>query len=143
MEKRNHIPVARKLRRSSTDAEHRLWQSLRARQLDGWKFRRQVPMGGYIVDFACLEARLIIEADGGQHAERAGQDAIRTRWLESHGYRVLRFWNDDVLLNTQSVLEQVLAALLAGHPHPRPLPPAGEGAQAADNEPRDGRKQAQ
>src|SRR5713226_47708 len=86
---------ARKLRRSMTIAETKLWSHLRRKQLDGHRFRRQVPIGNYIVDFACLQARLIIELDGVQHAEAGikGLDARRGYWLEQRGYRVLRFTN--------------------------------------------------
>ncbi|MCM5029007.1 endonuclease domain-containing protein, partial [Escherichia coli] len=118
MERRNNIHRARNLRKKSSDAENKLWQSLRARQLRGFKFRRQVPMGPYIVDFACLEAGLIIEVDGGQHAEQRRYDEARTHWLESQGLRVLRFWNHEVLLNMTDVLEHVLRSLPAEHPHP-------------------------
>ncbi len=109
-----------------TDAERLLWRHLRNRDLIGRKFRRQHAIGGYIVDFICIEAMLIVEADGGQHADRADEDAERTRHLTALGYRMLRFWNDDILLRTDNVLEAVIRALEA-HPHPNPLPPAGEG----------------
>ncbi len=98
---------ARVLRRQMTDAEHRLWYHLRARRMHGCKFRRQYPIGPYITDFACIEARLVIEADGGQHNERTVHDAERTACLESHGYTVLRFWNDEILRNTEAVLEKI------------------------------------
>jgi very-short-patch-repair endonuclease len=102
------IPIARKLRSNPTDAEMRLWSRLRRKQVDGHRFRRQVPLGSYVVDFACLEARLIVEVDGGQHGER---DAARTAWLEAQGFRVLRFWNNDVLENTDGVIEAIRGAL--------------------------------
>ncbi|MGH8060950.1 MAG: endonuclease domain-containing protein [Pseudoxanthomonas sp.] len=102
---------ARNLRNAGTDAERRLWQHLRLKQLDGCKFRRQVPVAGYIVDFLCPEMKLIVELDGGQHIERAAYDARRTRILEAEGYRVLRYWNDDVLVRTTGVLEDILRAL--------------------------------
>ena len=101
---------ARHLRRSMTDAEHRLWFHLRNRALLGFKFRRQMPIGPYIADFACIERRLVVEVDGGQHGGYAA-DAVRTVGLQAQGYRVLRFWNNDVLLQTPAVLEQILAAL--------------------------------
>lgn len=101
---------ARDLRANMTDAERRLWQGLRGRQLAGYKFRRQVPIGPYIVDFACLEARLVIEVDGGQHLGSA-EDQARDAWLRSEGYRVLRFWNHEVLQQTTDVLEHIWNAL--------------------------------
>src|ERR1700692_133971 len=93
------IDRARALRRDTGSAEKKLWYRLRDRQLAGRRFRRQVPIGSYIVDFACLSARLIIEIDGGQHNEEVNEvlDATRTVWLESRGYQVLRFWNSYVL----------------------------------------------
>jgi very-short-patch-repair endonuclease len=86
---------------------------LRRRQIDGHRFRRQVPIGPYIVDFACLGARLVIEVDGSQHFDEADADRERTEWLEARGYRVLRFWNDEVLQQTDGVLEMVQHALLS------------------------------
>ena len=115
---------ARELRRASTDAERAFWRQVRDRGLGGHKFRRQVPIGPYIADFLCLEARLIIEFDGGHHQEQTAADERRTQWFESEGYHVLRLWNNDVLLNITGALETVLAAL--GNPHPSPLP-GGEG----------------
>ena len=101
--------VARKLRATSTDAEQRLWRHLRARQLEGAKFVRQFPIGSHVVDFACRAAHLVVELDGGQHTEAA--DAERTRSIEAFGYRVIRFWNNDVLNETEAVLETIHAAL--------------------------------
>jgi len=115
-----------------TDAEAHLWRLLRGRHLTGFKFRRQFPIDRYIADFVCLDARLIVEVDGGQHNERLAQDAERTRCLEASGYRVLRFWNHDVLKSSEQVLQVIWDTL--HHPHPSPLPPAGEGAQAGCNE---------
>jgi very-short-patch-repair endonuclease len=100
--------IARRLRKAATDAERILWLGLRARQLDGLRFRRQFPIGGFIADFACVEARLVVELDGGQHLERAAHDAIRTTKLELCGYRVIRFRDHDVLLHTDAVLEEIL-----------------------------------
>ena len=99
----------RQLRRNATDAESLLWQLLRNRQLDGWKFRRQHPVDPYILDFYCDEARLAVELDGGQHAEpaQAGYDVERTLALETGGIRVLRFWNNEVLKNTNAVLQEI------------------------------------
>ena len=88
--------IARKLRSNLTDAEKLLWKHLRLRQLHGYKFRRQFPLGSYVVDFICLEARLVIEVDGGQHVERSVQDERRTEWLRQQGFTVLRFWNNQV-----------------------------------------------
>ncbi|WP_201316559.1 DUF559 domain-containing protein [Dyella sp. EPa41] len=105
---------ARQLRNDATDAERRLWRYLRREQLAGCKFRRQFPIGVYIVDFICVPARLVVELDGGQHLEAQAYDARRTRVIEAAGYRVLRFWNDDVLLRTDAVLEEILRHLVAG-----------------------------
>ncbi|MES1945022.1 DNA methyltransferase [Salinisphaera sp. PC39] len=106
---------ARRLRREQTDAENRLWCHRRARRLEGYKFRRQHPLGRYIVDFVCLEAELIVELDGGQHAEQTrAYDAARTAALESHGFRVIRFWNDEVLRETEAVLACIREHLVAG-----------------------------
>ena len=102
---------ARELRSNLTDAETRLWQQLRRNQIAGHRFRREVPLGPYIVDFACFDGRLIIEVDGGQHSERAEADATRTAWLESQNFRVIRFWNNDVLGNLDGVLEVIRIAL--------------------------------
>ena len=105
---------ARELRRNPTDAEKRLWSKLRLKQIDGHRFRRQVPIGPYIVDFACLARRLIIEVDGGQHDSRAIQDDARTAWLEREDFRVLRFWNNEVLGNIEGVYETIVAHLTDG-----------------------------
>jgi very-short-patch-repair endonuclease len=120
--KRMHADRARGLRRNMTDAEQRLWYYLRNRHLTGKKFRRQHEIDRYIVDFVCPEASLIVELDGGQHAEMMAADADRTRRLEAMGYRVLRFWNHDVLTNTEAVLEVILEAVARVAPHPGPLP---------------------
>ncbi len=98
---------ARELRREMTDAERLLWSRLRRRQMFGDKFRRQQPLGPYIVDFVCLDKRLIVELDGGQHAEQQEYDAERTRWLEEQGFRVLRFWNNQVFDEPESVLRVI------------------------------------
>jgi very-short-patch-repair endonuclease len=100
--------IARRLRKAATDAERELWSGLRGRQLGGLRFRRQFPIGGFIALFACVEAKLVIEVDGGQHFERAAHDAVRTVKLELCGYRVIRFWDHDVLLHTDAVLEEIL-----------------------------------
>ena len=109
-----------------TEAETRLWFALRRRQLDGFYFRRQFPLGPYIADFACTEARVIVEADGGQHAERQNHDAARTQFLNDRGYRVLRFWNNDVLANIDGVLTIIRNALLQTNPLPNPPPASRE-----------------
>ncbi len=98
---------ARNLRRDMTDAERMLWQHLRSRQLAGLRFRRQHPVGRYILDFVCLEAGLIIEVDGGQHGIQNSYDEARTAWLEERGYRVLRFWNNEVLANSTGVRDAI------------------------------------
>ena len=100
-----------RLRNGATDAERALWRYLRREQLAGWKFRRQYPVAGFIADFICVPARLVIELDGGQHADACGYDARRTRLIEAEGYRVVRFWNDDVLLHAEAVLEEILRHL--------------------------------
>jgi very-short-patch-repair endonuclease len=97
--------IGRQLRREMTDAERLLWNYLRARRFKGVKFRRQELIGRYIVDFVSHDTRLIIELDGGQHTTQAAYDAERTRWLNSRGYRVIRFWNDQLLTETEPVLE--------------------------------------
>jgi very-short-patch-repair endonuclease len=109
---------ARQLRKSSTDAERKLWSILRNRNLNDHKFRRQHPLPPYIVDFACLEKNLIVEADGGQHADNP-QDKQRDTFLGNKGFRVLRFWNNDVLQNVEGVAMIILNAL--ENPHPDPL----------------------
>ena len=114
---------ARELRKNATDAERKLWWKLRYRQLDGYRFRRQVPIGPYIIDFVCLSHRLPIELDGSQHGGAIAYDQARTRWLESRGYRVLRFWNGDVLRDMEGVLDTIHRALMET-PHPNP-PPQG------------------
>ena len=90
-----------------TDAELRLWLRLRCEQIERFRFRRQIPIGPYIVDFVCFKAKLVVEVDGGQHATVTAEDARRTRWLESQGFRVLRFWNSEVLAELDSVLEEI------------------------------------
>ena len=98
---------ARELRKNLTDAEQRLWQKLKRRQIATVKFRRQQPIGPFIVDFVCFERRLIIEVDGGQHAAQTDYDEERTRWLKVQGYRVLRFWNNEVLADTEAVAQAI------------------------------------
>src|SRR5690606_20869466 len=101
---------ARQMRAEPTEAEARLWSRLRNQQL-GFKFRRQHRIGGYIADFVCVERRLVVEADGGQHLEQAADDGTRTRDLQAAGYRVLRFWNHDVLQATEDVMAEIWRAL--------------------------------
>jgi len=98
---------ARAMRREPTDAERALWRMLRGGQLGGWKFRRQTPIGRYIADFVCFEAKLIVECDGGQHADSA-HDARRDAWFQSQGFAVLRFWNGEVLEHPAGVAERIL-----------------------------------
>jgi len=107
------IAFARELRQSQTEAERSLWAKLRNRQLEGVKFRRQQPIGPYIVDFVSFERKLVLEIDGGQHNEPATQqrDEERTAWLKGQGYQVLRFWNNEILKNVEGVLERIREAL--------------------------------
>src|ERR1700686_937795 len=110
---------ARDLRQAMTKAEAALWYQLRSRRLNGFKFVRQEPIGPYTVDLICREHRLIIEVDGGQHAD-SPSDVVRDKWLADHNYRILRFWNNDVLGNMSGVLETIATALAARPPPPRP-----------------------
>ena len=120
--------IARRLRRSPTDAERKLWHALRRRQAGGWKFRRQHPFDSYVLDFVCLEAKLVVEVDGGQHGDSSTRDDARSAVLEMAGFRVLRFWNHDVLRDPGAVTDSIWDALQARAPHPHPsLPPEGEG----------------
>ena len=116
---RETLNRAKQLRGEPTDAESRLWSKLRAGRLAGAKFRRQQPIGRFVVDFVCQDRRLIVEADGGQHADNEA-DKRRTAYLESKGYRLLRFWNNDILADTDAVLLAILEALKS--PLPGPLP---------------------
>lgn len=115
---------ARQLRRNMTEAEHVLWRHLRAHRFDGQKFRRQQPIGPYVVDFVHFGARLIVEADGSQHAD-SPKDAVRDAWLNEQGFRVLRFWNDDILKRPESVFEAIWNALREAPLSPDPSTPAG------------------
>jgi very-short-patch-repair endonuclease len=120
---------AKALRQQMTDAERCLWQQLRAHRFMGLKFKRQKPLGHYIVDFMCFEAGLVVELDGGQHAEQVAYDQRRDAWLQEQGFTVLRFWNHEVLLQTNAVLEQLRLWVEKKQPSPpAPLPPAGEGS---------------
>jgi very-short-patch-repair endonuclease len=102
------VSVARKLRSNQTDAELKLWLHVRGRRLGGLKFRRQVPIAGFVADFLCEEAKLIIEVDGDQHAEPSRNDMERTRIMQDAGFLVLRFWNNEVLANIDGVLQRIL-----------------------------------
>ena len=133
---------ARTLRTDGTEAERALWQRLRSRQLNGAKFRRQVALGPYVADLVCVEARLIVECDGGQHNGSA-HDGERDAWLKAQGWRVLRFWNHEVLQNIEGVLVVIAQALeeaAAGRhsPSPQPSPCQGEGANAIPPSPSQG-----
>ena len=120
--------LQRKLRNAPTDAEHRLWQYLRNRQLEGCKFRRQHPFGDYILDFACLERKIVVELDGGQHADNLQYDNARTDYLERCGFQVLRFWNNEVFNNIEGVAEVILSTLAQRATSSPPNPPLeGEG----------------
>jgi very-short-patch-repair endonuclease len=132
---KNAVVRARTLRRNETDAEHVLWQMLRNRQIDGRKFVRQYPVEPYFADFACREAMLIIELDGGQH-DKSKSDTIRTAYLNARGYSVLRFWNNEVLGNPEGCWHAIQSTL-QGNPSPdlrfapATLSPEGRGMQPA------------
>ena len=115
LKKRNKIAIAQKLRNNSTDTEKYLWKYLRGRQFEGFKFRRQHPIGKYIADFINLERKIIIEVDGGQHLENK-KDKLRDRWLKEQGYEVLRFWDNEVLTNIEGVLELIREKLSSPSP---------------------------
>jgi very-short-patch-repair endonuclease len=119
---------SRELRNNPTDAERKLWGALSKRQLSGIRFNRQVPIRPYICDFVARSAKLIVEVDGGQHAINAAADRARTRFLESHGYRVIRFWNNDVLANIDGVVETIARAL-RDRPSPGPSRSGGRGEE--------------
>lgn len=125
---------SRSLRRELTDAEQLLWRHLRMRQMGGCKFRRQHPLGRYILDFVCLEAALVVEVDGGQHAENEEQDLLRTMFLSQQGLHVLRFWNNDVLKDIESVKQVIWNALgkVSTEPPSQPSPLKGEGDGCTD-----------
>lgn len=109
---------ARRLRHEMTDAERKLWQVLRARQCEGMRFCRQMRLDNYIVDFVCLERKLIIELDGGQHALQSGYDGRRDAYLQSQGFRLIRFWNHEVMANLEGVMMAVRSALTPTLPSP-------------------------
>ena len=114
----------RNLRKNPTEAEKALWRHLRLRQIEGYKFRRQVPIGDYIADFVCLEKRLIIEVDGGQHSQKSSQDSKRDKWLNAQAFEVLRFWNNQVMGEIEAVKEAIRRALI-DTPHLDPPPQGG------------------
>jgi len=126
---------AKSLRSNLTDAEQKLWYHLRAHRFMGRKFKRQKPMGRYVVDFVCLEEKLIVELDGGQHAENVEYDHVRDSWLRSEGYTVLRFWNNELMNEMEGVLERIRLTLSneaipseALSPSPSPTSVRGEEA---------------
>jgi very-short-patch-repair endonuclease len=112
-EKQNLSNIAKELRYSETEAEKFLWTLLRAKKLNDVKFRRQAPIGVYVVDFVSFEKKLIIEIDGGQHSDEKNKeyDELRTKWLQSQGFRVIRFWNNDVSSNIDGVISRIKEAL--------------------------------
>ena len=116
--------TAKNLRKRLTDAERLLWNHLRAKQIEGVKFRRQEPIDNYIVDFVCFENRLIIEVDGGQHATEIEKDIGRDNYLKNNGFRILRFWNNEVFTNIDGVLEIIRVNCLKS---PSPIPPVKGG----------------
>jgi very-short-patch-repair endonuclease len=118
---------ARQLRRNPTEVERLLWQKLRFWQIDGFKFRRQQPLGNYIVDFVCFERRLIVEIDGGQHAAQREYDAKRDSRLHDQGFIVLRFWNSDIVENMDGVVQSILDNLRST-PLPQSFPARGKEA---------------
>lgn len=112
------LHFAKQLRREQTPAEQLLWTQLRAHRFHGLKFKRQKPIGQYIVDFVCLEKRLVIELDGEHHREQSEQDAVRTGWLSAQGFTVLRFWNQAVLQDIEAVLARIAFVALSPGPSP-------------------------
>ena len=134
-----NLPHARELRKNATDCERHLWLHLRGHRLADFKFRRQQPLGPYIVDFVCFETRCIVEADGGQHSEQAEYDNRRDDWLRSQGFTVLRFWNNDILNNIEGILEVIWKACQSGRasstppPHTNPSPARGEGLKSGQS----------
>jgi very-short-patch-repair endonuclease len=128
---RRHSIIARKLRADSTDAERILWRALRER-LPFYKFRRQHPVGDRVTDFACPEKKIVIEIDGSQHADETQADGQRSFEIASHGYRVIRFWNNDVIKNLVSVLETIDWELETTPPHPTLSAPKGRRGKLID-----------
>jgi len=126
MTKNNLTTPAKELRKNSTNAEALLWKHLRQKQLEGFKFRRQQPIDNFIVDFVCLEMRVVVEVDGGQHAGEKDKDNERGQYLERNGFKVLRFWNNEVLQNIQGVLEMIRSNCTA---FPSPQSPPARGGE--------------
>ena len=118
---------AQNLRNNATPAERLLWRYLSRRQFDGWKFSRQMPVGPYICDFLCRELNLVIEVDGGQHCD-SPTDPVRTAYLKREGFKVVRYWNNEVRENVDGVIQNL--RLLIGQPHPLPPPASGRGRAA-------------
>jgi very-short-patch-repair endonuclease len=123
------LHLAKRMRHAPTEAERKLWSILRAKRLSGWKFRRQQQIDCYIVDFICFERRLIIEADGSQHAE--GADLVRDAYLAEQGFTMLRLWNNEILGNSEGCFTAIIAAL--ENPSPQPSPARGEGESGANS----------
>jgi len=121
------IKFAKAMRHQPTSAEAAIWTALRGARLQGFKFKRQQPIGAYIVDFVCFEHSLIIEIDGGQHGDEVPKDQARSDWLQSQGFRVMRFWNNEVIERKDDVLESIIRALRE-YPSPQPLSHKGRGA---------------
>jgi very-short-patch-repair endonuclease len=117
--------IAKNLRKRPTNAEKLLWRHLRAKQMEGFKFRRQQPIGNYVVDFVCFDKRIVVEVDGGQHAIQRDKDIERDSYLIKNGFKVLRFWNNEVLQNIEGVLGEIRKSCLkfpSPNPHPDPPP---------------------
>src|SRR5512135_1072052 len=121
------LKFAKGMRRQPTNAEAVIWAALRGTRLQGFKFKRQQPIGAYIVDFVCFERRLVVEIDGGQHADDVSEDQVRSNWLQSQGFGVLRFWNNEVIERNDDVLESIIREL---HEHPSPQPLSRKGRWA-------------
>ncbi|MDP2196485.1 MAG: endonuclease domain-containing protein [Rhodocyclaceae bacterium] len=122
---------AKSLRTNQTDAEQRLWHHLRAHRFMGIKFKRQKPVGNYIVDFVCFAPKLVVEIDGGQHAEQVVYDRRRDAYLQSEGFTVLRFWNNQILNETEAVLESIRHTVITLSPDPSPACGRGENGISA------------
>ncbi|MFA6458354.1 MAG: endonuclease domain-containing protein [Patescibacteria group bacterium] len=122
---------ARRLRRNSSDVEQLLWSNLRNKNLRNLKFRRQQPIGKFIADFVCFEKRVVVELDGSQHAE-SEKDLLRDKWFSQQGFRVLRFWNNEVFENLDGVLEKIMEVCLSEYPPPNPSLEGGESEFQAD-----------
>lgn len=127
-----NVPVARLLRKRLTPAERFLWRHLSGKQIEGYRFRKQHPIGRYVVDFFCFEELLAIELDGGGHNAQEEYDSLRTAWMESQGIRVLRFWNNDVLTNIEGVRQVILDTLREGLPPSQSCPSGGRGNVPSD-----------